>query len=108
METENRVTVSKSVDNFKSGNVNILIGTDLACQGLDVNDVTHVYNYNFPQNINKYVHRVGRTRRAGKTGISITLETRNDWKIALELIKILEIANQSIPEVPVTIAEQYK
>ncbi|KAM5291077.1 LOW QUALITY PROTEIN: DEAD box protein 53 [Glossophaga mutica] len=97
------VTVSKSLDNF-SGRVKILIATDLASQGLDVN-VTHVCNYN--PNIKDYVYTVGRTR-AGKTGISVTLVTRNDWKIPPELIKILDIANQSIPEALVTMAKQYK
>ena len=48
-----------------SGKVRILIATDLASRGLDVHDVTHVYNYDFPRNIEEYVHRVGRTGRAG-------------------------------------------
>lgn len=47
------------------GKVRILIATDLASRGLDVHDVTHVYNYDFPRNIEEYVHRVGRTGRAG-------------------------------------------
>ncbi|KAF6389886.1 DEAD-box helicase 53 [Rhinolophus ferrumequinum] len=98
----------QALGDFKSGRVKILIATDLASRGLDVDDVTHIYNYDFPQNIEEYVHRVGRTGRAGKTGISITLVTQNDRKIAPELIKILERANQSVPEDLVTMIEQHK
>ncbi|XP_012511785.1 PREDICTED: DEAD box protein 53 [Propithecus coquereli] len=98
----------QALEDFKSGKVKILIATDLASRGLDVNDITHVYNYNFPRNIEEYVHRIGRTGRAGKTGTSITLITQDDSKIANELIKILERANQSVPEDLVKMAEQYK
>ncbi|XP_077018350.1 putative ATP-dependent RNA helicase DDX43 isoform X2 [Tamandua tetradactyla] len=98
----------KALENFKTGKVRILIATDLASRGLDVHDVTHVYNYDFPRNIEEYVHRVGRTGRAGRTGVSITLITRNDWRVATELINILERANQSVPEELVSMAERYK
>lgn len=54
----------------------------------------HIFNYDFPRNIEEYVHRVGRTGRAGKTGESITLVTRTDWSQAKELVSILEEANQ--------------
>nr|XP_006213079.1 DEAD box protein 53 [Vicugna pacos] len=97
----------RALEDFRSGEVKILIATDLASRGLDVNDVTHVYNYDFPRNIEEYVHRVGRTGRAGKTGISITLMTQDDRKVAGELIKILQRANQSVPKDLVTMAEPY-
>ncbi|XP_041419036.1 probable ATP-dependent RNA helicase DDX43 isoform X2 [Xenopus laevis] len=84
----------QALDDFKKGKVRILIATDLASRGLDVQDITHVLNFDFPRNIEEYVHRVGRTGRAGRTGESITLVTRNDWKVAGELIGILERANQ--------------
>lgn len=54
----------------------------------------HVINYDFPRNIEEYVHRVGRTGRAGRTGESISFFTRSDWAQAKELISILEEANQ--------------
>ncbi|XP_029786451.1 DEAD box protein 53 [Suricata suricatta] len=98
----------QALEDFRTGKVKILIATDLASRGLDVNDVTHVYNYDFPRNIQEYVHRVGRTGRAGKTGTSITLMTQNDSKIANEVIEILNRANQHVPEDLVTMAEQYK
>ncbi|XP_047274939.1 putative ATP-dependent RNA helicase DDX43 isoform X3 [Homo sapiens] len=98
----------KALENFKTGKVRILIATDLASRGLDVHDVTHVYNFDFPRNIEEYVHRIGRTGRAGRTGVSITTLTRNDWRVASELINILERANQSIPEELVSMAERFK
>ncbi|XP_039104864.1 probable ATP-dependent RNA helicase DDX43 [Hyaena hyaena] len=98
----------KALENFKTGKVRILIATDLGSRGLDIHDITHVYNYDFPRNIEEYVHRVGRTGRAGKTGTSITLITRNDWSIAGELINILERTRQSIPDELRAMAERYK
>uniref|UniRef100_A0A8C6Y1H5 RNA helicase n=1 Tax=Naja naja TaxID=35670 RepID=A0A8C6Y1H5_NAJNA len=55
----------QALDDFKKGKVRILIATDLASRGLDVHDITHVFNFDFPRNIEEYVHRVGRTGRAG-------------------------------------------
>lgn len=80
------------------GNVNILIATDVASRGIDIKDLTHVVNLDFPRHIEEYVHRVGRTGRAGKTGIALSFVSRNDWAHAKELIKILEEANQEVPE----------
>ncbi|XP_060471925.2 putative ATP-dependent RNA helicase DDX43 isoform X2 [Panthera onca] len=98
----------KALENFKTGKIRILIATDLGSRGLDVHDITHVYNYDFPRNIEEYVHRVGRTGRAGKTGMSITLITRNDWRIAGELINILERTHQNVPDELMAMAERYK
>jgi ATP-dependent RNA helicase DDX43 len=98
----------QALEDFRTGRVKILIATDLAARGLDVSDVTHVYNYNFPRNIEEYVHRVGRTGRAGKIGESITLVTQDDWKIADELIKILQRANQIVPPSLRSMADQFK
>uniref|UniRef100_A0A8C1I5N1 RNA helicase n=1 Tax=Cyprinus carpio TaxID=7962 RepID=A0A8C1I5N1_CYPCA len=71
----------------------ILVATDLA-SGLHVHDITHVFNYDFPRNVEEYVHRIGRTGRAGRSCASVTLVTREDWKIASELITILEKSGQ--------------
>lgn len=65
---------------FKDSDVRILIATDVASRGLDVKDITHVVNYDFPRNIEDYVHRVGRTGRAGATGIALTFISREDWR----------------------------
>lgn len=60
---------------FKEATIEILVATDVAARGLDISGVTHVYNFDIPQDPESYVHRVGRTARAGKTGLAITLVT---------------------------------
>ena len=93
---------------LKTGEVKILIATDVASRGIDIQDITYVFNFDFPRNIEEYVHRVGRTGRAGKTGVSITLMERSDRKQAEELIKILKEAEQEVPDELVEIAEKYQ
>ena len=68
---------------------------------------SHVINYDFPRNIEEYVHRVGRTGRAGRAGTSISYITRDDWALASELINILEEANQEIPNELRDMAERF-
>ena len=79
----------EALEDFKTGAVRILIATDVASRGIDVKDITCVINYDFPRNIEDYVHRVGRTGRAGLLGTAITYMAREDWKHAKELIEIL-------------------
>ncbi|NWW92939.1 DDX43 helicase, partial [Rhynochetos jubatus] len=98
----------QALDDFKQGKVRILVATDLASRGLDVHDITHVFNFDFPRNIEEYVHRVGRTGRAGRTGKALTLVTKDDWRVASELIEILERANQVVPNELIAMAERYK
>lgn len=63
---------------FKKGDLDILVATDVAARGLDISGVTHVYNYDIPQDPDSYVHRIGRTGRAGKSGMSVTFVTPNE------------------------------
>lgn len=98
----------QALEDMKTGLVRILLATDVASRGLDIEDITHVFNYDFPRNIEEYVHRVGRTGRAGKTGESITLMTRKDWAHAKDLINILEEASQEVPEELYNMAERYE
>lgn len=72
---QKRMSVLKA---FKSGSLDILVATDVAARGLDISGVTHVYNYDIPQDPESYVHRIGRTGRAGKGGISVTFVTPNE------------------------------
>ncbi|RUM74474.1 MAG: DEAD/DEAH box helicase [Sulfurovum sp.] len=65
---------------FKQGGIDIFIATDVAARGLDVNDVTHVFNYHIPFDSESYVHRIGRTGRGGKTGEAITLVSPNELR----------------------------
>ncbi len=61
---------------FRSGKVDVLVATDVAARGIDIDDVTHVVNYQCPEDDKTYIHRIGRTGRAGKTGVAVTLV---DW-----------------------------
>jgi ATP-dependent RNA helicase DeaD len=70
MKQQNRTQV---INSFKSGKLGILIATDVAARGIDVDDVDMVFNYDIPQDNEYYIHRIGRTGRAGKTGVSYTL-----------------------------------
>ena len=63
---------------FKNSNLDVLVATDVAARGLDISGVTHVYNYDIPQDPESYVHRIGRTGRAGKSGQSITFVAPNE------------------------------
>lgn len=68
----------KTLEEFRSGELNILVATDVAGRGLHIDDISHVINYNLPEDPEDYVHRIGRTGRAGTEGISITLACEND------------------------------
>lgn len=87
---------------FRSGRNSLLVATDVAARGLDVKDISAVINYDFPPSLEDYVHRIGRTGRAGKKGISYSFFTPKDCHRAKELIKILKEAKQEVP------AELYK
>ncbi|KAJ9529210.1 hypothetical protein QJQ45_007869 [Haematococcus lacustris] len=88
-----------AVDDFKSGRVPLLIATDVAARGLDIPDVEVVINYSFPLTTEDYVHRIGRTGRAGKTGLAFTFFcAAADKPRAGELINVLKEAGQKVPE----------
>jgi len=65
---------------FKKGDIDILVATDVAARGLDINDVSHVINFSIPQDPDGYIHRIGRTGRAGKSGIAITFVTPREYR----------------------------
>ncbi|MEW6584305.1 MAG: DEAD/DEAH box helicase [Nitrospirota bacterium] len=65
---------------FKKGEIDILVATDVAARGLDIPDVSHVINYSIPQDPEGYIHRIGRTGRAGKSGIAITFVTPREYR----------------------------
>ena len=84
---------------FKQGGIDIFIATDVAARGLDVNDVTHVFNYHIPFDSESYVHRIGRTGRAGKTGEAITLVSPNELRTIKKIEKDVgtKMVTQVIP-----------
>ncbi|SHH15177.1 DEAD/DEAH box helicase [Clostridium grantii] len=68
----------KAIDGFKNGTYPILIASDIAARGLDIKDVTHIFNLDLPEDSKDYLHRVGRTGRAGKSGTAVTIVTENE------------------------------
>ena len=85
---------------FRNNQIQLLIATDVAARGLDVNDLSHVINYNLPDENQTYIHRSGRTGRAGKKGISIIIGSSRDKRKISSLEKIInrEIINKEIPK----------
>merc|ERR1712203_459612 len=83
---------------FKEGKSPILVATDVASRGLDVKDIKYVINYDFPTQIEDYIHRVGRTGRAGATGSSYTFFTSDKARHAKDLVEVLREASQPVPE----------
>ncbi|HET6697893.1 MAG TPA: DEAD/DEAH box helicase [Nocardioidaceae bacterium] len=93
-----QVAREKALTRFREGKVKVLVATDVAARGIDVADVTHVINYNCPEDDKTYVHRIGRTGRAGATGIAVTLVDWADvtrWKV---INKTLNLPFDEIPE----------
>ncbi|PAF50186.1 DEAD/DEAH box helicase [Helicobacter sp. 13S00401-1] len=84
-----------AIESFKRNDSDILVATDVAARGLDISDISHVFNYHMPLNIESYVHRIGRTGRAGKKGVAITLATPLEYKelkrIQAEISSTLEL-----------------
>lgn len=82
---------------FKSGRRPILVATDVAARGLDISNVKHVINYDLPSNIDDYVHRIGRTGRAGNLGLATSFVNEQNRPILRDLLHLLEEANQEVP-----------
>ncbi|CAA0838814.1 DEAD-box ATP-dependent RNA helicase 5 [Striga hermonthica] len=83
---------------FKDGTCPLMIATDVAARGLDIPDVEVVINYSFPLTTEDYVHRIGRTGRAGKKGVAHTFFTKENKGLAGELVNVLREAQQVVPE----------
>ncbi|TGZ78023.1 ATP-dependent RNA helicase DED1 [Ascodesmis nigricans] len=89
---------------FRSGKCPILIATAVAARGLDVKNVMHIINYDMPNNIDEYIHRIGRTARIGNHGLATTFYNEGNSEIAEDLVKILIESNQDVPD----FLEQYR
>lgn len=98
----------QALEDIKSGAVRILIATDVASRGIDIEDITYVVNYDFPRNIEEYVHRVGRTGRANRLGTSLSFFTRHDWGAAANLIDIMKEAGQEVIQELQDMADRFK
>ncbi len=78
-----------SLDAFKNGDVSLLVCSDVAARGLDIPDVSHVFNFDVPTHSEDYVHRIGRTGRAGRSGTAITLVTADDTKYVNQIEQLI-------------------
>lgn len=76
----------QAMHQFREGTVDILVATDVAARGLDISGITHIYNFDIPQDLESYVHRVGRTGRAGSPGVAVTLVTPRE----VRYLKVIE------------------
>lgn len=82
---------NKVMKKFKEGKVELMVATDVAARGLDIENVTHVINYDIPQDAESYVHRIGRTGRAGKTGLAVSFVIPQEYR----LLRMIEKATNS-------------
>ncbi|MEZ2127401.1 MULTISPECIES: DEAD/DEAH box helicase [unclassified Sinorhizobium] len=86
MDQRSRMTM---LHNFKEGNLQLLVASDVAARGLDIPDVSHVFNFDVPIHSEDYVHRIGRTGRAGRSGAAFTIVTKRDQKHADAIEKLI-------------------
>ena len=93
---------------FKDGDQPLLIATDVAQRGLDIKGVAHVINYDCPTTGEAYVHRIGRTGRAGSSGSAYTFMTADDRRVAPELVKVLKGSKQVVPPELAQLAQEAK
>ena len=80
----------KALDEFRQGKIKVLIATDIAARGIDVPDITHVINFDIPQDPESYVHRIGRTARAGRNGIAISFCDPTEDKLLYAVEKVIK------------------
>ena len=91
----------RCLDKFRKRHANILVATDVAARGIDISDLTHVINYSLPQDPEAYVHRIGRTGRAGKKGIAVTFISPSEFRKLSAIIKLTKsgIRKERVPSV---------
>ncbi|XP_068637703.1 DEAD-box ATP-dependent RNA helicase 37-like [Aristolochia californica] len=87
----------QALRSFKSGTTPILVATDVAARGLDIPHVAHVVNFDLPNDIDDYVHRIGRTGRAGKSGLATAFFNENNSSLARPLAELMQESNQEVP-----------
>jgi superfamily II DNA/RNA helicase len=91
----NQVARNRTVDNLRKGRVRLLVATDVAARGLDVKEISHVINFDLPKFAEDYVHRIGRTGRAGASGTAISFASSTDFAA---LQRIQRFIGQQLPQ----------
>jgi len=91
---------SRLMESFHKGNIHILVCTDVAARGLDIKGISHVYNYDIPKTSDEYIHRIGRTARAGKDGLAISIVIDKDYENFRNVLQddSLKIERKEIPK----------
>lgn len=95
---KDQVDREEAIKNFKSGDIPTMVATSVAARGLDVKELKLVINYDAPNHMEDYVHRAGRTGRAGNTGTCITFVTPEQEKFSVDIVRALEASNAFIPD----------
>ncbi|HET9869634.1 MAG TPA: DEAD/DEAH box helicase, partial [bacterium] len=90
----------QALEQFRQGSYRILVATDVAARGLDIHHIAHVVNYDLPRNPEDYIHRVGRTARAGAQGDSLSLVTPEDRPLWESILRLIQVPRDSIQVVP--------
>ncbi|KAI8334264.1 ATP-dependent RNA helicase DED1 [Chlamydoabsidia padenii] len=98
----------RALQSFRTGQSTLLVATAVAARGLDIAHVEHVISFDLPSYIDDYVHRIGRTGRAGNTGIATAFFNRNNKNIVNDFISILKEANQQVPDFMTAVAKEGK
>lgn len=97
---------TKVISDFKKSDMSILVATDVAARGLDIPAIKTVVNYDVARDIDTHTHRIGRTGRAGESGLAYTLMTPKDKEFAPHLVRNLESADQQVPQELIDLASQ--
>lgn len=102
----------QALDSLRNKNIDVLVATDVAARGLDIKNVTHIYNYDVPKTSNEYIHRVGRTARAGADGDAVTLLSERDYEnfnnvLSDRMLEIKEAELPDFPRVPFAVRSRY-
>ncbi|XP_063693883.1 uncharacterized protein LOC134825579 isoform X3 [Bolinopsis microptera] len=87
-----------ALNQFRNGDKNVLVATEVAARGLDIPNISHVVNFDMPDTIENYVHRIGRTGRMGNPGRATSFFCESDWHIAPELAELLKESSQEVPQ----------
>jgi superfamily II DNA/RNA helicase len=90
--TSRKMDRKKSLEDFRGGKVQLLIASDIAARGLQIEGITHIFNVNIPENVRDYVHRVGRSGRNGNTGTAVSIATERELQFIRKFEKSLNIS----------------